>query len=460
MKENNYLFEKESILKAIAKLSIPAIIAMLVIIIYNVADTFFVGQTGNEFQVAAVSLTTPVYLIFMAIGTLIGVGGTSLISRCLGEGKKEKAKHVSSFCFYGGIVIGIIIMILMWVFMESILKFIGTSSETIDFSRSYLNIIAISGPFSIISIGLSYIIRSEGNAKEAMFGTILGCLVNIVLDPFMILSLDMGVNGAAIATLIGNIASVLYYVIYFYKKNSILSIEFKYFKVSDGILIGVFAIGIPAFLGELMMSLSNIVYNNVIAEYGDAAVAALGIAIKISLIIVLLQMGLGQGIQPLLGYNYGAKNFKRVSETIKWSVIIVVIMGSILTLFIWVFALDIVKMFIDNESVYRYGVQILRAMMISGPVMGIMFIFQNAIQAMGKAFPALILSITRQGLVFIPMIFILNEAFGFRGVIYAQSVTDFIADILAFTIYFVTLKGVIKSYKEEAEIVNVDLNFK
>ncbi|AOT70337.1 MATE family efflux transporter [Geosporobacter ferrireducens] len=437
MEQNIALFERMSVPKAVAQNAIPAIISMLVVFIYNIADTFFVGQTGDELQVAAVSLTTPVFLLFMAAGTLFAVGGTSLISRALGEGRREYAKKVSSFCFYASIGIGCLLMILFWVCMPTILRLIGTSKDTIGLAGGYLNYVALSAPFVILSQTFSNIVRAEGKPNEAMFGMLLGTIANIVLDPIMILTMNMGVVGAAVATVIGNIVGAGYYIIYFLRKKSILSISFKDFQMGDQILTTVLAIGIPASLNNILMTVSNVVLNNFLAGYGDIQVAAMGVAMKASMMIVLLQLGLGQGIQPLLGYNYGAKNYKRSGEVLKFSVICSVVLGTILTIIYWLGANSIVRTFINSKAVIEYGMIILRALMLSGPVIGILFIFTNALQAMGQAIPSLVLSVSRQGFVFIPLLFILNAFGGFTGIVYAQPLTDFVSILISAVLYFI-----------------------
>lgn len=465
MKQNTELFEEMSVPKSVAKNAIPAIISMLVVFVYNIADTFFVGQTGDELQVAAVSLTTPIFLLFMAVGTLLGVGGTSVISRALGEGRGEYAKKVSSFCFYSSIVTGLMLMISFWIFMPNILKLIGTSEETIGFARSYLNYVALSAPFVIFAQAFSNIVRAEGKPNEAMFGMMLGTIINIVFDPVMILVMDMGVVGAAVATVIGNMVGAGYYLIYFLRNKSILSISLKDFQISDKIFTGVLSIGIPASLNNILMSVSSVILNNFLAGYGDIRVAAMGVAIRASMIIVLLQIGLGQGIQPLLGYNYGAKNYKRLREVIKFSLMCVLIIGTILTIIYWFGANIIVKAFIDNEAVAEYGINMLKALIISGPVMGIMFVFINALQAMGKAMPSLILSLTRQGFVFIPLLFILNAVSGLTGIVYAQPIADIIAVLISAILYFtinrklpVSEEGSSEKKQCSKEAVSIDRN--
>ena len=412
MKTNTDLFEKTPVPKAVATMAVPTMISMLVVVIYNMADTFFIGQTKDPLQVAAVSLATPVFMIFMALGHLFGIGGSSAISRALGERHKDRACHISSFCCYGSLGLGVIVAILSVLGMETILHLIGASVNTIGFARQYLAIIAIGAPFIMFSTAFANILRGEGASRESMVGNLIGTVVNIILDPIMILVLGWGVTGAALATIIGNIAACLYYIAYYLRGKSTLSIHFRDFKMGDGIASGVAGIGIPASLNNILMSFANIILNQALVGYGDTPVAAMGVAMKSNMLVVLLQIGLCVGIQPLIGYNYGARNKKRLMSVFKFTGFVSVIMGTILTLFI----------------------QMVVALQLSAPFLGILFLCINTIQGMGKALPSLILTICRQGLIFIPLIFVLNAMFGLDGVIYAQPAADYLSIVVAILI--------------------------
>jgi len=434
MNTNKYLFEEAPVSKAVATMAVPTMISMLVVVIYNMADTFFIGQTGDPMQVAAVSLATPVFMIFMALGNLFGIGGSSAISRALGEKKTERAKNISSFCCYASLGLGVIIAILSILGMDGILNLIGASSNTIGFAREYLTFVAIGAPFIMFGTAFGNILRGEGAAKHSMIGNMIGTVTNIVLDPIMILVFGWGVAGAAIATVIGNIAASLFYISYFLQKKSSLSIRLKDFKAGNHIATGVAAIGVPASLNNILMSLANIVLNLMLGGYGDTPVAAMGVAMKSNMIVVLLQIGLCTGIQPLIGYNYGARNKKRLLEVFRFTGIFAVIMGTILTATMVVAKRFVVQAFINDPEVIAYGMQMVVALQLSGPFLGILFLCINTIQGMGKALPSLILTICRQGLIFIPLILILNKVAGLNGVIYAQSTADYCSICLSVAI--------------------------
>lgn len=434
MNNNRELFEEAPVPKAVAVMAIPTMISMLVVVIYNMADTFFIGQTGDPMQVAAVSLATPVFMVLMALGNLFGIGGSSAISRALGEKKQERARNISSFCCYGSLGLGVIMTLLLLVGMDPLLKLIGTSANTIEYSRKYLTYIALGAPFVIFGTAFGNILRGEGAAKESMIGNMMGTVINIILDPIMILYLGWGVSGAAIATVIGNMAASLFYIGHFLRKKSSLSINIRDFRIGNRVASSVTAIGIPACLNNILMSGANIILNIVLGNYGDTPVAAMGVATKSNMIVVLLQIGLCSGIQPLIGYNYGARNKKRLMQIFRFTGICSVIMGSVLTGIMVVARQFVVQVFINDPEVIAYGIQMVIALQLSGPVIGILFLCINTIQGMGMALPSLILTVCRQGLLFIPLIIILNSMFGLNGTIYAQPVADYCSIVLGVVI--------------------------
>ncbi len=453
IRDNTIVFSEYKIPKAVATLAVPSMLGMLINIIYNLADTFFVGQTGNANQVAAVSVSMPLFLFFLACGNLFGVGGCAFISRSLGEGKTDKIKTISSFCIYSSIAVSVIMAVLFIVFRRPVLYLVGASDNTIDFACDYLFWIALGAPFIVLSIMVCNLVRGEGAAKQSMFGMVIGQIVNIILDPIFILDsgdkllglslpfgFDMGVAGAAIATVLGNIVSVLYFLIYFLRGKSILSITPKRFSVKNGIVRGVVGVGAPAALNNLLMSLSNIVINMFLIKYGDNAVAAMGVAMKANMLVTMLQLGLAQGIQPLIGYCYGAKNYKRMNNSIKFGMLCNVIIGGSITAFYIGFREQVIKLFINDTSVVEYGVKMLTALMAPGTVLGIMFIINFAFQGMGKGFQSLILAAGRQGLIYLPVLIIMDKFVGLNGLIWAQPCADFVCIVLSLVMFSVTMK--------------------
>lgn len=438
MIQNIEVFEKDPIPKAVFKMAVPTMLSLLVTVLYNMVDTFFVGQIGDPNQVAAVSVATPIFLLLMAVANIFGVGGSTFMSRALGEKKYDKVKNVSSFGFYCCIIAGLIGGAVFIIFADPILTTAGASEHTLGYARTYLYWIAWGAPFVVLANAFGNLVRGEGSSQISMIGMMIGTVANIILDPIFILPqvtvghwtvplLNMGVGGAAIATVIGNAMTVVYFLLYIASGKSMMSLSPKQFKIGGGILAGVIVIGIPASLNNILMSTSNMFMNRFLVGYGDNAVAAMGIAMKANMLVAFVQLGLAMGVQPLLGYNYGAKNYDRMKAVMKFSIIVNVLLGTILMILYMAFTRQIVGVFIPNEAVITEGIRMLRALMISAPVLGIMFVFEFAFQAFGKAAQTLMLSVSRQGFVFIPMLFIGNALAGLNGIIYAQALADIIA---------------------------------
>ena len=443
------LFENYPVHKALMTLALPTILGMLVNVFYNMVDTFFVGKTGDPNQVASVSLCMPIYLLLMAFGNIFGIGGGSYISRKLGAKDYESVKKISSFAFYASIIVGFISMAVYLIFMKDILKISGASPNTYQFSKDYLVIVALGAPFVVNQMAMGQIIRSEGSSKEAVIGMMIGTVVNIVLDPIMILYMNMGVAGAALATIIGNACSTAYYIYHILRKKSFLSIHFKDFSMPKDILINVFSIGIPVSINNILMSASNVLINNLAAGYGDNALAGLGVAQRIFTLVILVLIGLSQGLQPFVGYNFAAKNYKRMSDSIKMSCVVSVVIGSILLGLSLIFGRWSVGVFINNEEVIDYGVKFLVASYTVAPIIGFQFVFMSTFQALGKSIPSLILSLSRQGIAFVPAILIGTKLFGINGIIWSQPIADIVSVALATVMYIYIYKKIKRRALEE-----------
>ena len=443
------LFENYPVSKALITLALPTILGMLVNVFYNMVDTFFVGQTGDSNQVAAVSLCMPIYLLLMAFGNIFGIGGGSYISRKLGIKDYDSVKKISSFSFYASIIVGFVSMAIYIIFMKDILKISGASPNTYQFSKDYLMIVAFGAPFVVNQMAMGQIVRAEGSSKEAMIGMMIGTVVNIVLDPIMILYMNMGVAGAALATIIGNACSTFYYIYHIVRKKSFLSIHFKDFSMNKDILANVFSIGIPVSINNILMSASNVLINNFAAAYSDNVVAGLGVAQRIFTLVILVFIGLSQGLQPFVGYNFAAKNYKRMNSAIKLSCVISVIIGFLLLGLSLIFGRWSVSVFINNEEVIDYGVKFLVASYAIAPIIGFQFVFMSTFQALGKSIPSLVLSLSRQGIAFVPTILIGTKLFGINGIIWSQPIADIVSVALATVMYIYIYRKMKKKAMEE-----------
>ncbi len=429
--DEHELMGNMKISKAVAKMAVPSVISSLVTVLYNMADTFFVGQTGDPLQVAAVSLTNPIFILMMAFANMFGMGGSAVLSIAMGEKNEKRAKNASSFVTYASLIVGVVFMAVLLVFMNPILGLFGANQETYEFARGYTLHISYGAPFIIWSAAASFIVRAEGSSKEAMIGSMIGTVANIVLDPIFISVLGQGTAGAAIATTIGNVLASAYYLWYFLKKSRVLSLRWKDFTVKDGILTRTCASGLPTAIFSALMSVSTIVLNQLLVGYGNAPVAAIGIVFKANMFITFLQMGLANGVQPLLGYNYGAGNMQRFRNVESYTKKCCLIAGAAATVLYFVFREPIIRLFISDEEVVAYGIQMLIAYMLSGPVIGLLFVNMNCMQSVGHAFPATLLSVLRQGILLIPLLYFLRAFFGLEGVILGQPLTDYIAVLLS-----------------------------
>lgn len=420
-------FVEMPVYKAVLANALPAMAAMIMVLIYNLADTFFIGRTNDPFQVAAISLSTPIFMLCVSIGTVFGIGGTSLISRTLGAGNFKKAKNICSFCFYGSIASGLFLSLMIFLFSTGLLKLMGAEGASFAFARKYLLIVAIACPFAVVSNAFSNIVRSEGKSKEAMGGQILGNLINIILDPILISACNMGIGGAAIATVIGNVIGAAYYLLFYLAGKSSLSIRLKDFSMKDKIASGVLSVGIPAALGSFLMSTSQVIANSQMMDYGDLAVAGYGVAGKICMIEGIFCVGLGQGVQPLLGFCVGSKNRKRFKELIKAALVCALILGASLTVIVLLLRKQIVMSFLKDTQTVNYAITFTTILLSTGVLFGIFYVLSSILQAMGKGFASLIVNLSRQGLVFIPLLFILKAILGINGIVWAQPVADIVA---------------------------------
>jgi len=430
------VFAKAPVAQAVLQNALPAMLAMLMVLIYNLADTFFIGQTHNDVLVAAVSLATPVFLIFMAVGNIFGVGGTSVISRALGEGRPEYAKKVCAFCMWSCVLAGLLLSAVFLLFMEQILTLIGASADTWTPAATYLRIVACSGPLVLIANCYSNIIRAEGQPNKAMLGQLLGNLLNIILDPIMILAFNWGIAGAAVATVIGNIAAAGYYLAYFAQGKSTLSINIRDFSVRERIAVNVLAIGIPASLGSLLMSISQIIVNAQMTEYGDMALAGIGVAMKVTMMTGMICIGFGQGIQPLLGFCAGAGLWERFQKIMRYSLSFALLLSLAMTGLCYLFREQIVGAFLTEPAAFDYAVSFTNILLTTSCLFGVFFVFCNSLQAMGAAAQALITNLSRQGLIYIPALFILQAAFGVTGLVWAQPAADLLSTALVAALYF------------------------
>lgn len=369
----------------------------------------------------------------IALGDIFGIGGSSVISRLFGQKQDEEGKNVSGFCFYGAIVCGILVSLIMMIARKPILTILGTNQATLPYASQYYTYMALGATLIIVSLTPN-LMRTEGLATESMIGTITGSIINMILDPIFILYLNMGAGGAAIATIIGYFASDLVFIYLTLKKSKKLSISLKHTHITKNEVISIFKIGIPASITNLMSRFAMAMTNNYLVTYGNDKVAAIGIVLKINMIVLLVMIGFAFGAQPLLGYNYGAHNTKRLKEIIKFDLFVEITFAVITSIILALFTPSFIKIFMNNPSIIQAGTLMLRFLLLSSPCVGIILVFTTLFQSEGKALPALLLSIGRQGIVF-AIFLLLSNIFGYYGIISSQMIADIITAIIALILY-------------------------
>ena len=425
------LFARAPIPRVYFKMALPVVLSMLVSLVYNMVDTWFIAQTQNTALVAGVSLCAPMFTLMVAMGDIFGLGGSSLISRLLGQGEEKRVRHVSAFCSYGAIVWGVLVGAMMLIFRQPILHLLGASSDTMDSAMAYYSYLALGAPAIIFTLVPSNILRTEGMAVASMVGSITGTVVNIILDPIFIFGLNMGAGGAALATVLSNVVSAVLLIVLLVTKSQRLSVRPGDCSVQGTELREILVIGVPASITNLMQSFAMALTNRFLLPYGTENVAALGIALKVNMIVILIMVGFAFGAQPLLGYNYGANNRERLRDILKFDVLVQLVFSVVMTVVFLISAPQIIRIFMSDGGVIQAGSRILRCMVITMPLMGIILVCTTLFQAAGKAMPAFLLSISRQGVALLICMVVLSAVFGFYGVILAQAAADVVSVILA-----------------------------
>lgn len=424
------LLANAKISKALLALGIPTMIGMMVNALYNLVDGYFVGNLGNA-QMGAISVSYPIGQIVVGLGLLFGNGAASYISRLLGKNDKEQANKVASTAIYCSIFVGIVAIILSIIFLKPILNMLGATESIMPYALSYTSIYVIFSIFNIFNVTMNNVITSEGAAKTTMFALLSGAVLNIGLDPIFINILDMGVKGAAIATAISQVVSTLVYLIYIFKKKSVFNFKIKECTFSKEIMSEIFKIGIPTFVFQFLTSASIALINMQAKPYGDSVIAGMGAVTRVVSLVTLMVFGFIKGLQPIAGFSYGAKNFPRLKEAIKTSVIWTTIFCIILGIIFIFGAENIISSFSDGDmNMINVGRNSLIANGFSVMLFGFYTVYSSLFLALGKAKEGLFLGICRQGICFIPIILVLPRIFGLNGILYAQPVSDLLSAII------------------------------
>ena len=440
-KEQEDVFKNLPVSKALIKMILPAVASQLIVLIYNMADTFFVGQTNNPYMVAGTSLILPVFNISLCLAGLAGIGGGSMISRLLGQEREEEARKVSVFSLYLAIFIAALFSLGMGLFMEPILNILGAGDNTHDYARQYATcVIVIGGIPTVLSNVLSNLIRSIGRSREASTGIILGGLLNIALDPlFMFVLMPEGneVLGAGIATCLSNCVALLYFIVVLIRmgKNSVISFSPALGFPRRSSVLAVFGVGVPSAITTLLFDLDYVIIDRLMVSYSELALAAVGIVLKVERFPLNVGLGICQGMMPLVAYSYSAGNEKRMNDTVRLSRNLGLIVAAVSIVLYELFAPEFSRLFISDSETVALASQFLRVRVLATPLMFMSFFTVYLFQAFGKGRISLFLGVTRWMVFNIPMLFLLNSIFGMFGLVWSQATADTLTVILSLCVY-------------------------
>jgi putative MATE family efflux protein len=444
------LMEKAPVSVAIVRLALPMMLGSVAQMVYNMTDTFFIGQTGDPNMVAGISLSMPLFMVSQGLGGIFAMGASSYMSRMLGAKKLDEARHTNAVSFYCVIGMGLIMTAALFFLRVPILRLIGTSDVTYPYARDYFSIISNFILFAMLNIALNGQIRAEGASATAMVGMFIGIALNIVLDPIFILVFDMGVAGAAWATVIGHIASLIYFLAYFQRGASLLSIKPRDFKPNRKMFAEIFKIGVPSAVSNIIFSFVGVVTNIIAAGYGDHVIAGSGISMRVTMLSFTLIMALAMGYQPFAGFNYGARNIKRLTSGWKITILYTTCLGVFFTIIFWFFGRHIMVFFIRDELTVTTGSRMMRAFLLGMPLLGMQMTMMVTFQALGKAIQATVVNMGRQFLVYLPLLFLLNRFFEFNGFIYAQPISDIITTGVSCLMGITLLRSIRGLHRENA----------
>ena len=428
------------------KLCVPAVLIMVVMVLYHMADVFFIGQTGDPNKVAAVSLASPMFSILSGLGVLLGNGGCTAISLALGKGDYDRTKKISSFAIWGAALTGAVFAVAVLALMNPVCRMLGTDAETEAFTAEYLRIIAIGAPIIMLTNVVPALIRADGSTTDSMIGNMIGTVLNIALDPLLISVFGMGVSGAAMATVAANAVSLGYYALFLRKKAKIYSASPRDISLKKDVVWTVISLGLPMSISTILASVSGAVANNLMMAYGSVAVAGQSVASRIGQMVSMVVMGICMGMQPAISFNYGAGNKKRLTEILKKTTGLAVIAGTVLSALCLLFRDQLLNAFLNNPDVLQIGRVCLLAAVVIGPFYGFYQICTTYLQAAGKTRQAITVSLLEKGLVYIPVLFLMNWLFRMYGIVFAGTVTTVISSIAALVFCY-------KDYRKELKDV-------
>ena len=429
------VFDTDRLIPGYFKLALPVVFSMVITLIYNLADTYFIAKTNDAMLVAGVSLCAPLFTALMAIGNIYGQGGNSLISRLLGRGDRDSVGRVSAFCFYLAILTGAVIAIPMLLLRRPMLGLLGASENTVAHAQAYYSVIVAGAPLVILSFIHTNLIRSEGMSTLSMAATVSGSLLNIALDPIFISVLGWGARGAALATVMGYTLTDLLSLIFVTKKSAALSVDIRRARVNRGELGQIFSVGVTAAITNIATSVCIVFMNQFLLPYGDDRIAALGIVLKVTMVVQLILVGFAFGGVPLFGYLYGAGERDKLKGLLRFCTLFMCALALSESLLVFLMAAPLIRVFIDDAAIIANGALMLRWQIIGMPCCAIVLLYTCLFQASGKALQALALSLSRQGLIFVAVFFIATLIGKYNGFLVVQPLSDALSAALALTLF-------------------------
>lgn len=417
------------------QLALPVVVGMVASMVYNLADTFFIAKTGNADLVAGVALGAPLFSFMLALGDIFGLGGSALLSRLMGKHSYAEVRRVSSFCFYAAIGLSLVVTALMLGFERPILTLLGATAATRPYAGAFYQMLVGGAAFIIVSLVPGNIIRTEGMARQSMIATMAGTIFTIILDPIFLFVLHWGAGGVGLANVIGYVLNTGLLVWFMATKSHYLSLSVRAAHIDRTALWEVIAIGIPASLTNFMQSFGTMLLNQHLAPYGANAVAAMGIAQKVYMIVMLIMVGFAFGAQPLVGYNYGAHNRERLRAILHYDFKVEVVYAVVCAVVLMLAARPVLRLFMNQPAIVTMGSQMLRALLLTTPFVGAILVFTTVFQSTGQSLGALVMSISRQGVIFAVVMLVLPRLMGFNGVIWAQAAADVLTFLVGLVLY-------------------------
>lgn len=420
--KNEKMMREAPVWKLLFTMGLPVIVVMIVNVLYNMADVFFMGQTGETMQVAAISLVGPAFNIFTGTGTLFGSGACTAIAMALGKGNRNQVKYYSSFCVWGSVIVGVLLSAAMLAFLDPLLAMMGANSQTAGYAASYLRIVSLGSPFMMFSGALGNAIRADGSSARVMVISLVGTLINIVLDPLFILVFHWGIAGAAAATVLGNAVSSLL-VFFHVRKSDCFSISPKYFTLRKSVSLRTICLGLPMAAGTVLMCFSGMFSNQLLAKYGNIAVAANGVAGKAGMLVGMIVMGVCMGIQPAISYAYGAGDRNRLRQIVLGTGIAATLLSTALGAGFLLNREAFIKAFLNDPQVLEYG-KLMMLGLIAAPVGGVYQLCAAYLQGTGKVSYATFTALLQKGLIYVPVLYLGEFLFQLNGIVFASAVTD------------------------------------